>query len=226
MATFTARSTGYDEATLEVVTTASITWSGALVGIAEVVTFEATANPTMTGGGLTWVRIASIAIDATQTKHVFVGTGTAVNGTCQIAATGLTWASWDITSAVDCNLVTPVVPGSPTTATGTGTTPLVTLPAFENALNTAYGACCTADSTNLNAGASWTGLTDWQGLFDGLFSVTQYRVNDNSVDFASTASVTWFAIGFELDQEAAGGGGGTAKRSPLTSPVFNSRILQ
>jgi hypothetical protein len=213
MATPTARGTGYDEATAGTVTSASITWSGALVGVCSVVTFEATANPTMTGGGLTWTRIATIAIDADYDKHLFVGTGTASNGTLAITATDQTWASWDVTSIVDCNLTTPVIPGSPTTASGTSTTPLVTLPAFENALNTAFGACTASDSTNLNAGASWSSLTDWQDLFDGFFSVTQYRVNDNSVDFASSASVPWFVIGFELDQAAAGGG--AVKRNNL-----------
>lgn len=162
---------------------------------------------TISGNGLTWDVVQSHVV-AGHRQMVFRGMG-ASPSTGAITFTGTTFDSivWSVAefSGVD----TSGTNGSGAiaqskVATGTSTTPTVTLDTAIGSGGATYGAVSNASDTTVTPGASYTEIHDLNAGGSGESASlleTEYRLAGNVVINATISSAAWGVIGIEIKTE-------------------------
>lgn len=173
-------------------------------------------TPTVTGGGVTWVQVATLvygAVGATRTSlTLFRAMGTPSAGALTIDCGGATHlgASWSLmefgnVDQTGTNGSGAVVQSATNSAAATTLT--ATLAAFGSASNATYGALAngTASSTARTAGTGFTKFHDYAGSTNADFPhATEFSAaNDTTVDFSWTTSSASGVVGAEIKYASA-----------------------
>lgn len=165
-----------------------------------------TANiPTVTGNNVTWVEVTNLSNGNSRRLTILRALGSAPSsGTATIDLAGQTQSQckWSIAqfSGVDTsgtNGSGAIVQTGKHTV-GTSTSYLVTLSAFGNAMNVAYGAVYHASNENTVVGTGFNEIHDLGDAENASVLQTEYLVNDNTVDASWASSVSRMAIALEI----------------------------
>jgi len=188
-------------------------------------------DPTLSGCGLTWVAIGTVEEDVSVPSMrggtLFRGLGTPSTGALTITF-GVTHEScaWSVAEATGIDTsgtngsgaVVQVV-----TATGTGTTPAVTLAAFGSANNATYAGVATRGDLVTSPGTGFTLLGTATSSISSVVGVgSQYQLaNDTSVDMTIATSDVWGIIGVEVKAAAAATGALVLSTIAATAALTN-----
>src|SRR3990167_6687253 len=157
-----------------------------------------TANLSISGGGLTWVKEYEIGIahpsvpTVVTTLAVFSAYDTGATGTLSISGASSTcYIVAQIDSATEIIQITH--------SSGTGTTYSVTLNAFLGTNNGAFGAFASIGTTvNVTPGSGFTELIEVDQVGTQTLELEYKKTSDTSVD-ATAGSSSWVGIAFETD---------------------------
>lgn len=187
-------------------TTASISpTAGRLVLVAVAVRISSgTPNvPTVTGASMTWFQIRT-EVSGTRRLTIFVGVSVSPgSGVLTIDFAGQTQGTcgWSIAESPDVNFDPSfLVQQNGATDTGTDTGMTITLSSFGSTSNAAYGAIARASNAATTEGSGFSELSD-QSSSEGLALQTQWKLNDNTVDW-SWSSVDEAKMGVALEINA------------------------
>lgn len=170
------------------------------------------AQPTASGCGLTWVvektQLSYSAGTPNRRLTIFRAMGSSPStGVITISCTDTqTEAAWSVdqitgTDTSGTNGSGAIVQsGSNNDGGVTATSCTITLSAFSSANNMAYGAKTHTDATATTPGTGFTELAEQTSAENGTGFETEYKVNDNTVDWSWTGSNSWFAAALEIKQ--------------------------
>ena len=171
------------------------------------------SDPTLSGNGLTWVAIGTVKEDdaggsrrggtlfrsmgASPSAGAITITYGASHESCAWSVAEFTGV--DTTGTNGSGAVVQVV-----TATGTSTTPSVTLAAFGSSSNATYGGCATGGLITGSAGTGFTQLGAVASVTPSIVGVvSEYQLaNDTSVDMTLSGAEDWGIIGVEVKAAA------------------------
>lgn len=203
-------------------TTASITPTANALVLLTVLSVQTGGPPvpTVTGNGLTWVEEESNLNTTTNNRRItiFRAMGASPStGTITIDFAGNTQARciWSVSeyTGVDTsgtNGSGAIVQKTETSATpGNATSVTLTLSAFSDTSNMAYGAMWLFSAEDITNGSGFTSIYENSSGEGAQNMSTEYKLNDNTVDWSWTSNVTYGAIALEIAVAPAGGGGGT-----------------
>lgn len=170
-------------------------------------------TPTVSGCGLTWVEVVSQASSggANRKISIFRAMGSspssgAITITCSETQTEASW-SVDQFTGTDTSGTNGsgaiVQSGSSNDGGVAATSCTLTLSAFGSTANMAYGAKTTTANVATTPGSGFTELSDVQTSESGTGFQTQYKVNDNTIDWSWTGSNSWFCAGCEVKEAVA-----------------------
>jgi hypothetical protein len=224
---------GYDEVDATSFTTASVTPSAnalLLLTVSASVT-GGSAAPTITGNGLTWVQVVTRQTsygDSWDSRRItiFRAMGASpTTGTITIDFSGITQSRclWSLSEFTGADTSGTDGSGAIVQSGGNdqsgGTSLTVTLSAFSSANNMAYGAIhhWWNEATTLGTGFSEIYDTTTSSGTTGF--QTQYKLNDETVDWSWTTSVRASAIALEILASSGGGGGGGGGGGNVTQVI-------
>lgn len=203
-------------------TTASITPSANKLILLSVLSVQTGGPPvpTITGNGLTWVEVDSNLNTTTNNRRITIFRAMGAfpsTGTITIDFGGSTQARciWSVSEfdGVDTggtNGSSAIVQTTETSATpGNATSVTLTLSAFADTANVAYGLMWLFSAEDITNGSGFTSIYENSSGEGAQNMSTQYKLNDNTVDWSWTSNVTYGAIALEIAVAPAGGGGGT-----------------
>jgi hypothetical protein len=209
-------------------TTASVTPTAARLQLLTVMSAVSTGTPnipTVTGCGLTWVRIGGFNFSATHRITVFRALGltpTAGTLTIDFASGGVsqtqTYGAWGLTEFANVDQSGTNGSGAivQTVSANSGavvTTLTVTLAAFSNVNNATFGALGVGANRTITEGAGFTQLSEIAGSSPGATLATEWKnSNDTSVDWSWTTGSGASGVGVEIKEgpPAWVGGGAVA----------------
>jgi hypothetical protein len=170
------------------------------------------AQPTITGCGLTWVQVGTIAFGTTRRASISRAMGTPSSGAITITyAATLEFAHWQVieVDGMDTSGTngSGAIVGSAVTGTDTNTSLSLTLPAFGSANNAALGFFVHAANESTAPGSGFSEIVDFNNAYDASTGFqSEYKLNSTTVDASwATSQAAW---GIALEIKAAAGGGG------------------
>lgn len=194
--------------------TASVSPTSGRYGL---LTFKATRGPgpalpdTISGAWATWTRINDVIYDTGNDRrlYAYLGSGSVANGAITVTFPSSNDAHvWSVDEVASAHASSPIVQSVP--ASGSSTTPAVTLAAFGGASNATFSVVSHSQDggEQITVGTGFTELSD-HGYTSAFASrmQTQWRAdNDTSVDATFATSNAWGMIGIEIAEPAAAGG--------------------
>lgn len=209
-----ALTSGSDTVDRTTYTTASVTpTANALVLVAA----YSRRNPgvdvsSISGNGLTWVKIASVTSTALTFRYISLWR--AMGASPSAGTIGITWAgqcnnsAWSVfeitgtdTSGTDGSGAIVQSGTSPDPSTGTSGT--ITLSAFGSTNNMGVGFFHHNADEATTPGSGFTEIHDIQISENTAGMNTEYKVNDNTVDASWTTSIDWLGIAIEVKQDTS-----------------------
>lgn len=195
--------------------TASLGSGTGVTRFVSIQTYGASGITSITGDGLTYTQVATVANpdDSGVDLWLWRGTGNPTAGalTVTIADTGIFY-SYVVDSATGANTTSPVVQSA--TNSGVDATPTASLAAFGSASNAAYAFVATNSSGSATPGTGFSELTDFGGIFSTYLHSTEWRASaDTTPDMTLGGAANWGIIAVEVAEATAGGG--QAKRSSV-----------
>lgn len=165
------------------------------------------ATPTVTGNGLTWVQIATVAASADYRLTLFRAVGAApTSGPLTIDFGGVVqdnilWGLAEFKNVNVSNSGANLIVQSGTGSVAPATSLTITLSAFTSAINLAYGVIYTNGVLSFTEGSGFTNLINNTGFHT---MEAEYKENDNTVDWTFSSSPA-IAIAVEIKAKKAGG---------------------
>lgn len=163
----------------------------------------------------TWTERTSFQLGDWAYK-VFVGTGATTNESISTNATGSLFAAeWNVDQiAADGVLSFPSA--NVASATGSSTTPSVTLPeAFQSAASGVYSVGAFEDAEGITPGTGYTEIADGFAIGHSLFSQRR-EDNDSSVDCSQAGGGVFGLAAFEVVETIATDGGSSRRLGGVT----------
>lgn len=165
---------------------------------------------TVTGAGLTWTKIFTKQATSLGSRwvSVFLGLGTPTTGALQATFNTTQgdayWTVFELGGNVELTSdVIRKIDSADNAGSHAGLT--VTLGAFENALNLAVGVFFWGQGATMTIGSGFTQLDQGQ---NGIQILSEYKVNDNTIDASWTSANNWsMAVGMEVSVPLVRGGG-------------------
>lgn len=171
------------------------------------------AAPTsVTGNGLTWVKVTDVTSAALASRRISVwramGASPSAGAiTINLAATQTqcTWAVLEFTGVdtTGTNGSGAIVQSGVTPDPSTGTSGLITLSAFGSTNNYAYGAFHHFANEASTQGSGFTEAYDIANSENAGGNEVEYKANDNTVDASWTTSIDFLGIAIEVKQAVA-----------------------
>lgn len=157
----------------------------------------------VSGCSLTWSQVLANTSNwggGNYREFVWKGVGTATTGAITVTFdTNPGTVTYQVCDVTGHNTAGMVVQSA--SATGTSTTPSVTLSAFSDAGNATIGWCCAANTGAgaISVGTGFSLLDEEVRASFAVACVTEWRAdNDTTVDATINASKTWYMHGFEI----------------------------
>jgi len=196
-------------------TTASVSPTSNNLILLGIVNTDSGAAPTISGLGLTWVQIDSSTFNVTSQDrriNLFRALGTVTPGTVTITfGSGTQDIRWSMGqfSGIDTggtNGSGAIVQSAKNVSETAATSWTVTLGAFSNVDNGAYGCFGASGSDGATVGSGFTLLSTAGGDPDNTNLTSEWRAdNDTSVDYSQTNSHRMGGIAVEIKAAVAGG---------------------
>lgn len=168
-------------------------------------------TPTLTGCGLTWVQVGTYQISQIRIT-MFIGIGTASTGALTFDwggdnQTSFVWTVDQADNAATTGL-TSVIQNASANINGAISSPItITLAAFANSNNAAYGVFCSfTNVTSITAGSGFTELSN-NIVSGGLVAEeAEWKLNDNTVDWALGGAGATQALAMAIELSVPAGG--------------------
>lgn len=211
----TTNSTAYTTASISPTSKALI-----LVGVAQSQGSSATttvATPSLSGLGLTWTQVASKQLagpTVTRPTRVTVfralsastvGSGAlTINTTVAQSGCGWSIAEFANVASSGTNGSGAVVQSASTHSTS-ATTFTINLAGFASTRNAAYGLTCINTTSDITVGTGFAQIHEHSWLTPDKHFLSEWKLNDNTVDFSAAANKQWIGIALEIRSTVATG---------------------